>query len=208
MSVVERLPLSRERIVDTALRFIDDHGLDALSMRKLGAELGVEAMSLYNHVANKDDLLDAVSNALYTQVLDTYGEPSGDWRAKARRMAASYVEVASGHPQALSLLLSPSPQSPARLQFLDRVVTIFDDVTDDLRVAALAFAVVANWVVGTLVQQFDASAGDGVESSVAGFERVVAFRKALLVDIGGKEHFDEGLEVVLDGIALRYFAGR
>lgn len=206
MAVVERVPLSRERIADTALRFIDNHGLDALSMRKLGTELGVEAMSLYNHVANKDDLLDSVSNRLYTRVLEAYGDPPGDWRAKARRMAASYVEVASAHPQALPLLLSQPPESPARLQFLDRVVTIFDDVTDDLRVAALAFAVVANWVVGTLVHQFDATSGEYIEPAVAGFERVATFRRALLVEIGRKERFEEGLEVVLDGIAYRYFS--
>ncbi|MDG1366997.1 MAG: TetR/AcrR family transcriptional regulator C-terminal domain-containing protein [Acidimicrobiales bacterium] len=205
MTVVERLPLSRERIADTALQFIDDHGLAALSMRKLGAELGVEAMSLYNHVANKDDLLDSVGNALYTQVLVAYGDPAGDWRTKARRIAASYVEVASAHPRALPVLLNRSPEAPARLEFLDRVVAIFDDVTEDLRVAALAFSVVANWVVGTLVQQFDAASGDAPEPAVEGFERVAAFRMALLVEIGRDERFEEGLEAVLDGIASRYF---
>ncbi len=205
MTVVERLPLSRERIADTALQFIDDHGLAALSMRKLGAELGVEAMSLYNHVANKDDLLDSVGNALYTQVLVAYGDPAGDWRTKARRIAASYVEVASAHPRALPVLLNRSPEAPARLEFLDRVVAIFDDVTEDLRVAALAFSVVANWVVGTLVQQFDAASGDAPEPAVEGFERVAAFRMALLVEIGRDERFEEGLEAVLDGIAFRYF---
>lgn len=205
MTVVERLPLSRERIADTALQFIDDHGLAALSMRKLGAELGVEAMSLYNHVANKDDLLDSVGNALYTQVLVAYGDPAGDWRTKARRIAASYVEVASAHPRALPVLLNRSPEAPARLEFLDRVVAIFDDVTEDLRIAALAFSVVANWVVGTLVQQFDATSGDAPEPAVEGFERVAAFRMALLVEIGRDERFEEGLEAVLDGIASRYF---
>ena len=205
MTVVERLPLSRERIADTALQFIDDHGLAALSMRKLGAELGVEAMSLYNHVANKDDLLDSVGNALYTQVLVAYGDPAGDWRTKARRIAASYVEVASAHPRALPVLLNRSPEALARLEFLDRVVAIFDDVTEDLRVAALAFSVVANWVVGTLVQQFDAASGDAPEPAVEGFERVAAFRMALLVEIGRDERFEEGLEAVLDGIASRYF---
>ena len=205
MAVVERVPLSRERIADTALRFIDEHGLDALSMRKLGAELGVEAMSLYNHVANKDDLLDSVGNALYARVLVAYGDPTGDWRSKARRMAGSYVEVASAHPQAFPLLLNRSPETPAGLQFLDRVVGIFDDVTEDLRVAALAFSAVANWVVGTLVQQFDTTSDDTPELAVEGFDRVVAFRRALLVEIGHDERFEEGLETVLDGIASRYF---
>lgn len=205
MAVVERVPLSRERIADTALRFIDEHGLDALSMRKLGAELGVEAMSLYNHVANKDDLLDSVANALYARVLVAYGDPSGDWRTKARQMAASYVEVASAHPEAFPLLLNRPPGTPAGLEFLDRVVAIFDDVTDDLRVAALAFSVVANWVIGTLVQQLGVGDEAGHEPAVEGFERVAAFRRAMLVEIGGRERFEEGLEAVLDGIGARYF---
>ena len=62
MTVTERAPLNRALIAETALSLIDERGLDQLSMRKLGAELGVEAMSLYNHVANKDDLLDAVAD--------------------------------------------------------------------------------------------------------------------------------------------------
>ena len=207
MAVVERVPLSRERIADTALRFIDAHGLDSLSMRKLGAELGVEAMSLYNHVDNKDDLLAAVADALYERVLAAYGDAEGDWREKARQLAASYVAVASAHPEAFPLLLQRSPDTPAGLRFMDGVVAIFDDVTEDLRVAALAFSVVANWVVGTLVQQVGHPDDDAPEPTVEGFERVAAFRHAMLVELDRQERFDEGLEAVLDGIAVRYFGG-
>lgn len=206
MAVVERVPLSRERIADTALRFIDEHGLDALSMRKLGAELGVEAMSLYNHVDNKDDLLAAVADALYARVLVEYGDPGGDWRTRARQMAAGYVAVASAHPEAFPLLLKRSPDTPAGLQFMDRVVAIFDDVTDDLRVAALAFSIAANWVIGTLVQQVGVGADDDApEPAVEGFERVAAFRNAMLVELDRQQRFEEGLEAVLDGIEVRYF---
>src|SRR2546421_544116 len=63
MATTRRKPLSRERILDTALALVDEEGIEALSMRKLGQALGYEAMSLYNHVANKDDLLDAVLDA-------------------------------------------------------------------------------------------------------------------------------------------------
>ncbi len=70
MTVTERAPLNRALIAETALSLIDERGLDQLSMRKLGAELGVEAMSLYNHVDNKDDLLDAVADRLYERILD------------------------------------------------------------------------------------------------------------------------------------------
>ena len=98
MTVTEREPLSRPRVAAAALALIDERGLEQLSMRKLGAELGGEAMSLYNHVANKDDLLRAVADLLYERILDDYGTPTGDWRAQARAMAGSYVSVAAAHP--------------------------------------------------------------------------------------------------------------
>ena len=85
MTVTERAPLNRALIAETALSLIDERGLDQLSMRKLGAELGVEAMSLYNHVDNKDDLLDAVADRLYEHILDAYTEPDGPWRVRPPR---------------------------------------------------------------------------------------------------------------------------
>ena len=204
MAVVERVPLSRERIADTALRFIDEHGLDALSMRKLGAELGVEAMSLYNHVANKDDLLRAVADLLYDRILEAYGAPSGDWRTQARAMAGSYVSVAAAHPHAFALLLNRPPVSHGGLRFMDRILAIFDEATDDLHTAALAFSVVANWVVGTLTQT-----GEPVDQptppEAPGFERVAAFRAELMLGVSPEESFSEGLETVLAGIEARYF---
>ena len=206
MTIVERSPLSRERIAGTALQLVDERGLAQLSMRKLGAELGVEAMSLYNHVTNKDDLLDAVADLLYAKVLEEYGVPAGDWRAKARHLAASYVSVATAHPEAFPLLLNRPPTVVEGLRFMDRVVAIFDDVTDDLRIAALAFDVASNWVIGMLLGPLSADFDRPQVPPVEGFERVEAFRRALLVDLGRQERFDEGFEAVLDGIETRYLS--
>jgi AcrR family transcriptional regulator len=111
VAFTDRLPLTRQRVADAALTFIDAHGLEGLSMRKLGAELGVEAMSLYNHVANKADLLDAVAETLYRDVLAAYGEPSGDWKVHARALCHAYVAVAAAHPRAVSLLITPASGS-------------------------------------------------------------------------------------------------
>ena len=175
-------------------------------MRKLGAELGVEAMSLYNHVDSKDDLLDAVADRLYEHILDAYTEPDGPWRVRAAEMALSYVSVAAVHPNAFPLLVGRPPVSRGEQRFLDRVVAIFDGTTDDLRVAALAFSVVANWVVGTLVQQAS-SARELPDLAPDGeFARVATFRRELLVNLSREERFAEGLETVLDGIEARYFS--
>ena len=68
MATTRRKPLSRERILDTALALVDEEGIEALSMRKLGQALGYEAMSLYNHVANKDDLLDGILDLVLAEM--------------------------------------------------------------------------------------------------------------------------------------------
>ena len=204
MTVTEREPLSRTRVAQAALALIDERGLDQLSMRKLGAELGVEAMSLYNHVANKDDLLRAVADLLYERILADYGTPSGDWKTQARALAASYVSVAAAHPHAFSLLLNRPPVSHGGLRFMDRVLTVFDEATDDLHTAALAFSVVANWVVGMLTQTGEAD-DQPTPPEEAGFERVAAFRNELMIGVTPEEAFAEGLETVLTGIETRYF---
>jgi len=220
MTVTERAPLTRQRVADAALALIDDQGLEGLSMRKLGASLGVEAMSLYNHVSNKDDLLHAVTDELYVKILGAYGEPKGDWRSKARRMAAGYVHVAAEHPNAIPLLVERPVATPRGQEFMGRVVLIFDDATDDMRLAALAFSVASSWVVGTLVQEqnmvrqlaadpapsrptVDASTLDGSAPEDTALAR---FREAYASVLSSEERVSDGLEAVLDGIESRYFS--
>ena len=86
-----RTPLSRERVTTAALLLIDADGLDALSMRKLGAALGVEAMSLYNHVANKDDLLDGMVDLVVSEI--DLPSDATDWKEAMRRRAISARSV-------------------------------------------------------------------------------------------------------------------
>src|SRR5207247_2011645 len=82
-----REPLSRERVIGTALRVMDEDGLDAVTMRRIGRELGVEAMSLYNHVRDKEDILDSISEA----VLSEFQVPSADdWTEGLRAAAREY----------------------------------------------------------------------------------------------------------------------
>jgi TetR/AcrR family transcriptional regulator, tetracycline repressor protein len=109
-----RTPLSRRRILEAALGYIDAHGLDALSMHKLGAALGVKGMSLYNHVANKHDLLDGVVELLWSQVEQAApATPDADWRDGFRAYASALREVALRHPNAAPLivgqLIMPTP---------------------------------------------------------------------------------------------------
>ncbi len=112
-----RLPLSRDRIVNAALELADEGGIESLTMRRLGTVLGFEAMSLYNHVANKDDVLDGILDL----VLDECEPPSpaGDWAAAIRTSAISVHDALRRHPWSCPLLMSPGRIRPARLRYMD-----------------------------------------------------------------------------------------
>jgi AcrR family transcriptional regulator len=115
-----RAPLTRDRVLRAAIHLADESGIESLSMRKLGQELGVEAMSLYNHVANKDDIL----NAIVDMVVSQFELPSRDveWKAALRQSARSAYEVLIRHPWAASLMLSSSRVSQARLRYMDALL--------------------------------------------------------------------------------------
>jgi AcrR family transcriptional regulator len=102
-----RTPLSRERVLRAAVALADEGGIDALSMRRLGQELGVEAMSLYNHVANKDDLLSGILDVALSEI--ELPDDALHWKAALRLHAVSAHAALRRHPWACRLALSPSP---------------------------------------------------------------------------------------------------
>ncbi|HZD68639.1 MAG TPA: TetR/AcrR family transcriptional regulator C-terminal domain-containing protein [Actinomycetes bacterium] len=99
-----RAPLSRRQVLRAALDYVDRHGLDALSMHKLGAELGVKAMSLYKHVTHKDDVLNGIVDLLWDEIPPE--PPAGDWREAVRQLAAALRDLVHRHPHAAPLLMS------------------------------------------------------------------------------------------------------
>lgn len=115
-----RVPLSRERVLRAAIGLADQGGIEALSMRKLAQELGVEAMSLYYYAANKDDILDGMLDI----VLGEFEAPSGgaDWRAEIRRSAISAHHVLMRHRWACSLMLSPGRVRPAQVRRMESLL--------------------------------------------------------------------------------------
>ena len=96
--------------IGTAAACADQAGIDAVSMRKLGQVLGVEAMSLYNHVANKDDILNAIVDIVESEI--ELPSPGADWKAALRRTAISAHDVFERHPWAASLTLSANGPAP------------------------------------------------------------------------------------------------
>jgi len=115
-----RTPLTRDRVLDAALALADEHGAEAVTMRRLGDELGYEAMSLYRHVANKDDLL----NGMLDLVLTEFEPPSPDeeWDVAIRRSAISVHGSLQRHPWAIRLLMTPQHVRPQRIAYMDALL--------------------------------------------------------------------------------------
>jgi AcrR family transcriptional regulator len=112
--------LNRQRIVETATALIDSEGLAALSIRRLATELGVQGPSLYNHFATKDDILDAVADAITGQV-DVSIFSRYDWRMALRRWARSYRDALAAHPNIVPYLAQGPGRRPAALAMADAV---------------------------------------------------------------------------------------
>src|SRR3954465_526873 len=104
MAQAARIPLSRERILGAALDLADEAGVEALTMRRLGEELGVEAMSLYKHVANKDDLLDGMVDLVFAEI--ELPRDDDEWRPAMRARAVSARAALNRHPWATALMQS------------------------------------------------------------------------------------------------------
>ena len=117
-----RAPLNRERILLAAIELADEHGIEALTMRRLGRRLGVEAMSLYNHVADKDDILDGMVELITAE----FEVPTGllDWKSSIRSSARSAHDVLLGHPWASRVIESRTRSGPNRLRLLDATIGV------------------------------------------------------------------------------------
>jgi AcrR family transcriptional regulator len=142
-----RIPLSRDRIVRTAAAFADKHGIEALSMRKLGEAVGVEAMSLYNHIAGKEDLLDGMIDLVFSEIeLPPAGE---GWKGAMRRRAISVRTVLSRHRWAVGLMESRTSPGPATLRHHDAILGCLRN----LELAAHAYAALDSYIYGFALQE-------------------------------------------------------
>ena len=98
-----RAKLSRDRVIEAALRIMDEEGLDAVSMRRVAHELGVEAMSLYHHVGDKDELLDGICERVMGDF--EFPELTGDWAQDCRAGARAWRRLMQKHPEVIELWL-------------------------------------------------------------------------------------------------------
>jgi AcrR family transcriptional regulator len=207
VTVVERPPLSRDRIAEAALDLIDQEGLSGLSMRKLGAQLGVEAMSLYHYVRNKDDLLDAVLDRLYREI-DLPAVEDEDWERTIRAGVHSFRDVLLRHPAALELFAVRPARSPESFSVLFWAYGRFRAFGLDLADANAALHFVVSFVMGHVWSQHGtlASLAATDDSADIGFE--LSDEEARFLehcrDVPADTLFETGLDTVVAGLRARY----
>jgi len=141
-----RQPLSRERVLETALQLADQGGIDGLSMRKLGQALGVEAMAVYYHLANKEEVLDGIVDLVFAEIhLPVEGAP---WKAEMRRRGTSMYDVLLRHRWAIGMMEARVQAGPANLRHHDAVIGNLQAAGFDSAMVAHAYSVLDGYIYG------------------------------------------------------------
>ena len=205
-----RIPLSRDRVLRAAAAFADENGIETLSMRKLAQAVGVEAMSLYNHVANKEDILDGIVDLVFSEIeLPSEG---AEWKPAMRKRAISAHEALVRHPWATSLMQSRTKPGPATLRHHDTVLRTLRKAGFTVVMAAHAFSVIDGYVYGFALQQINiplqtpeqvAEVGEGILRQLAGAYPHLAemiTEHAMKAGYDYAEEFQFGLDLILDGL--------
>jgi len=146
-----RTPLTRQRVLQAAIAFADAHGLEELSMRKLGRVLGVEAMSLYKHVSNKDEILDGIIDLVVTEI--ELPEIGGNWKTAMRRRSISAHTVLLRHSWATLLIVSRANAGPAALRYGNASLGCLLEAGFSYPMADHAWNAIDNFVYGFTLQQ-------------------------------------------------------
>jgi AcrR family transcriptional regulator len=207
-----RAPLSRTRTLEVALAVADADGIEAVTMRRLGRELGVEAASLYHHVNGKDQILDGLVDVVAAEI--ELPKPSPDWREATTERSRRTREVLLRHPWAVSLMASRTSPGPATLALLEAGIRCFREGGFSVRSAAHAISTVDSFVHGFVLQEVNlpfrgeaelaAMTSAIMEAFPASsfpylFEMTVEHVLQPGYDYGNE--FESGLTLVLNGVA-------
>ena len=206
-------PLNRERVLRAAVALADEDGLGALTMRSLAKTLGVEAMSLYNHVANKDALLDGMIELVFDEIEPPL--PGGFWKAELGKRAVSTRAALLRHPWAVGEMEGRAAHGPANLRIHDAVLGCLLAAGFDDAMAVRAYSVQDAYIYGFALQQADMSpesredfAADA-RQQMADYASSLADHPHLVRVVGGyvaehgydyEEQFRFGLDLILDGL--------
>jgi len=205
-----RCPLNRDRVLAAAVEIADEKGVGAVTMRAVASRLGVEAMSLYNHVANKDDILDGMIDLVVQEI--ELPDNAGSWREAMRCRALAAHQVFGRHPWVPVLMDSRESSGPARLRYFEWVLGTLVRAGFSMEDAARVFSVLDSYIYGFAIQQFNFSAlsdASPEERAAAILEYVPPSEYPFLhrmasqsaeVGYDAEADFAFGLEVILDGL--------
>jgi AcrR family transcriptional regulator len=208
-----RAHLSRERVLEAAVAFADRHGFEALSMRKLGEELGTSAMALYYYVPNKGRLLDGMIDIVFGEIERPSAE--GDWKAELRKRALSTREALRRHPWAVGEMEGRTEHGPANLRLHNDVLGCLRSAGFSIEKTVRAYSVLDAYMYGFALQERDMSS-ETPEDFAAEAQRQMVDYQAVLADypylvevVGGyvaeagydyETEFRFGLDLILDGL--------
>jgi AcrR family transcriptional regulator len=208
-----RKPLTRERVLRAAVALADVGGFESLTMRKLAKELDVEAMSLYNHVDGKRDLLDGMIDIVFGEIEPTPAD--GDWKAALRTRAFSTRDALLRHRWAIGLREGRANHGPANLRLHDAVLGCLRAAGFSIEMAIHAYSVQDAYIYGFALQETDMSSQSPTDFAAEAqrqmreYEAVLGDYPHLVEVVGGyvaKEGYDYatefafGLDLILDGL--------
>jgi len=212
-----RAPLTRTRVLEAAVDLADREGIDAVSMRRLGQGLGVEAMSLYTHIRGKDDLLDGMVDAVVAEIpIDTSG---AEWQTTLRRQILDARAVMLRHPWAARVIETRSAPGLATLEYMEAATGIIRDAGFTVDLTHHAMHVLGSRVFGFNQDLYDSGAGDPEAAAAfasqlaAAYPNIAAIATAASHEggIGGCDddyEFAFGLDLILDGLERRRTAAQ
>ena len=207
-----RAALTRERVLKAAVRLADERGIESITMRRLGKALGVEAMSLYNHVANKDDLLDGMIDLVLNEIdLDPAAD---DWESAMQMSAISAHEAFLRHPWACSLILEPTTQRviPARVRYMESILGRLRDAGFSAELTYHGYHALDSHILGFTLWEIGHALPPGNPAKlVAGFQQEFPAAKFPHLAEHIEQHmtegshrdlgeFEFGLGLILDGL--------
>ena len=216
--VTSRAPLTPERVLRAAVALADAGGIESLTMRRLGQELGVEAMSLYKHVANKEALLDGMVDLVFAEI--ELPSPGDGWRTAMRARAVSARNALTRHAWAPPLMQSRTAPGPATLHHHDTVIGTLRGAGFSVVLTAHAFSALDAYVYGFALQQRSLPFDTLEEAQEVGrqmFARMPPGAYPHLTELTVEhilqpgydygDEFEYGLDLVLDGLQRALGAG-
>lgn len=201
--------LSRDRVLRAALALADEHGLDAVTMRSLGESLGAHAMSLYNHVKDKDDILDGIVDRVVAEI--EVPARVGPWQVAMRNRAISAHSALVRHPWACALMMSQSNVGPARIRYVDATLACLRAGGFSLPLADHAWNALDSYIYGFTLQKLNfpfepsryAQVAAAYLPSLSATEYPAMHALTTLVATGrhdGQHSLEFGLDLLLDGL--------